>query len=43
MLELGWRRHGCLDWAVKFRRGEDLALAIAEIRQHLGLGDGDDN
>lgn len=32
-----------LDWALKFRRGEDLALAVAEIRQHLGLGDGDDN
>lgn len=32
-----------LDWAWKFRRGEDLALAVAEIRQHLGLGDGDDN
>ena len=31
-----------LDWALKVRQGEDLALAVAEIRQHLGLGDGDD-
>lgn len=28
-----------LDWSLKFRRGEDLTLAVAEIRQHLGLAE----
>ena len=30
-----------LEWSLKFRRGEDLTLAVAEIRQHLGLGEAD--
>lgn len=28
-----------LEWSLKFRRGEDLTLAVVEIRQHLGMGD----
>jgi hypothetical protein len=29
-----------VEWAAKLRHAEDLAVAVAEIRQHLGLDDG---
>ncbi|MEX2374898.1 MAG: helix-turn-helix domain-containing protein [Dehalococcoidia bacterium] len=32
-----------VEWAAKLRHAEDLAVAVAEIRQHLGLDDSDAN
>lgn len=30
-----------VEWAARLRHAEDLAVAVAEIREHLGLGDAD--
>jgi hypothetical protein len=30
-----------VEWTAKLRHSEDLAVAVAEIREHLGLGDAD--